>query len=214
MTGLVIDTAFDTCQAALVKDGTLVASQALVGEGRHDVALAPLVQNLLHDQNISVSGLSYVAVTTGPGRFTSLRVGISFARALVIPAGLPLYGLATGDALASYIKEHHPDWQKPGRLVIVKRGEIFVQGSDQVEPVSQPVADLPAWLSCHQIDGVAGIGAGVPTLWDEILPPALPRVALDCLPLPVLARIADRHFTVAPAGDHVVRPFYGTSTGI
>lgn len=214
MTLLLLATAFDCCQVALWRDDTLLSDISLIGEARHDVALAPLVSNLLKDENLTVKDLSGIAVVTGPGRFTSLRVGISFARALVLPYRTPLYGVATGLVLQDYIRTYHADWQNPAWLVAVKRGEIFVQNASMKDPVAIPLDDLASWLRDHQVDGVVAIGAGITPDWQDQIPSYLKPVFLNELPLTQLGHCAGMLAVTQPAALSIVRPFYGTSTGV
>ncbi|HEY0905643.1 MAG TPA: tRNA (adenosine(37)-N6)-threonylcarbamoyltransferase complex dimerization subunit type 1 TsaB [Methylophilus sp.] len=214
MTFLLLATAFDCCQVALWRDDTLISDISLVGEARHDVALAPLVANLLKDQNLSVKDLSGIAVVTGPGRFTSLRVGISFARALVLPYRTTLYGIPTGLVLQDYIRAEHAGWQNPAWLVAVKRGEIFVQNAAMPQPVAIPLEELAGWLQTYNIDGVVAIGAGITPEWQDQIPSGLCPVYLQELPLHHLGQAAGMVAVTQPAEQMVVRPFYGTSTGV
>jgi tRNA threonylcarbamoyladenosine biosynthesis protein TsaB len=207
---LLIDTAFDLCQVGLWDDNQLIARISAPGEARHDVILAPLVDRLLQKNNTKIADLSGIAVMTGPGRFTSLRVGIAFARALILPHPLSLYGVTTSAVLLAHSQTIHATWQKPAVLMAVKRGEIFVQTNKDSDPLSLLLADLPARLD--GCDGVIAIGAGIPSDWQDALPETLPRTILTHLPLEAIG-VSATALATASSGHHVVRPFYGTSTG-
>lgn len=205
MTLLLIDTAFDCCQVGLWRDGHLIAQQSMQGEARHDVVLAPLVADLLQQNDLTVKDLSGVAAVTGPGRFTSLRVGIAYARALVLPYQTPIVGVATGEILNRIVTTANPAW-----LVMVKRGEVFAQTPMIAEPQMVPLEAVAGWLAEQGIDHVTVIGAGVPTVWDDALPPSMARTILTTLPLEALGAVAQDGMDKPPVP---VRPFYGLSTG-
>jgi tRNA threonylcarbamoyl adenosine modification protein YeaZ len=210
MTLLLIDTAFDCCQAALWRDGQLIAHEQRVGEARHDVALAPLVASILQQQSLTIADISAIGVTTGPGRFTSLRVGISYARALALPYRTPLYGVMTGDVLR-VVAGNAAD---TAYLVAVKRGEIFAQTETQTEPVNMNLADLPEWLAEQGSTRVLALGAGITTEWQDAIPSILDPQILSIMPMDAIAQCVTGLMATYPQGQTVIRPFYGTSTGV
>ncbi len=71
--------------------------------------------------------LTHLGVTLGPGSFTGLRVGLSFAKGLATGLNLPLQGIGTLEALG-----HHPDLLGKNRLAVIDggRGQIYVQAFD------------------------------------------------------------------------------------
>src|SRR5437879_5833152 len=94
---LAIDTALAACSAAVLDtdDGGLVASQSLPMTRGHAEALMPLLVRLMQDADLAFRDIDRVVVTTGPGSFTGLRVGISAARGIALAAGKPAIGLST-----------------------------------------------------------------------------------------------------------------------
>jgi tRNA threonylcarbamoyl adenosine modification protein YeaZ/ribosomal-protein-alanine acetyltransferase len=97
MTLLAIDTCFGCCSAALF-NGHVVAERHAMMDTGHAEALAPMVQALLADAGLRPKDLTRIAVTIGPGTFTGVRIGLSFARGLALALKLPLIGI---DSLAA-----------------------------------------------------------------------------------------------------------------
>jgi tRNA threonylcarbamoyl adenosine modification protein YeaZ len=99
---LAIDTALEACSAAVLDtEQGKVASEALPMVRGHAEALLPLVQRVMQQADMPFSALDRIAVTTGPGSFTGLRVGISAARGIALAAGKPAVGLTTLAAFAA-----------------------------------------------------------------------------------------------------------------
>ena len=100
---LAIDTALEACSAAVLDldNRGIIAVESLTMTRGHAEALMPLIARVMHEAAIEFAELDRIAVTTGPGSFTGLRVGISAARAIALTAGKPAIGLSTLAAFAA-----------------------------------------------------------------------------------------------------------------
>ena len=92
---LAIDTALTACSAAVLDRGGIIASETLTMVRGHAEAVMPLIARVMDLAAIEFAELDRVAVTTGPGSFTGLRVGISATRGIALAAGKPAVGLST-----------------------------------------------------------------------------------------------------------------------
>ena len=114
---LSFDTATDVATSALLRDGVLL------GE-RSSRALRVLadVDALLEEGGVGAGDLDGLAVGTGPGSFTGLRMGIVTARTLSLSLDVPVAGVSTLDVL---------EVGAPGALPVLdaRRGEVFTKES-------------------------------------------------------------------------------------
>jgi tRNA threonylcarbamoyladenosine biosynthesis protein TsaB len=93
---LAIDTALEACSAAVLdtSDG-ITASETMAMTRGHAEAVMPLIARVMNAAALEFADLDRIAVTSGPGSFTGLRVGISAARGIALAAGKPAIGLST-----------------------------------------------------------------------------------------------------------------------
>ena len=100
---LAIDTALEACSVAVLDtaDAEARVQESLPMQRGHAEALMPLIERMLNRAELDVSALDRIAVTTGPGSFTGLRVGIAAARGIALASGKPAIGLSTLAAFAA-----------------------------------------------------------------------------------------------------------------
>jgi tRNA threonylcarbamoyl adenosine modification protein YeaZ len=119
---LAFDTATDVATSALLRDGVVLGERVSVAR-----TLLEDVDVLLEAAAAEPGDLDALVVGTGPGSFTSTRVGLAAARGLGLGLGVPAAGVSTLDALGT---------ARPGVFPIVdaRRREVFVPGPRVVAP--------------------------------------------------------------------------------
>jgi tRNA threonylcarbamoyladenosine biosynthesis protein TsaB len=110
---LAFDTATAVATSALMDNGETVAERASIpGRVLEDV------DALLRQGSVQATALEGIVVGTGPGSFTSLRMGLSVARGLALALRVPVAGVSTLDALAAGAPEAVP-------VIDARRREVF-----------------------------------------------------------------------------------------
>ena len=99
MTLLAIDTSTRKAGAVLWRDGQAIATRTWESRRNHTAELMPAVAALL-DSAGGASALTGIAVSLGPGGFSSLRVGLSLAKGFAMALDLPVVGVETLEAEA------------------------------------------------------------------------------------------------------------------
>lgn len=97
-----IDTSSDRAGVALF-DGVHANVLAWNARRNHTVATLEQLDHLLRLTSIDLLALDAVAVATGPGSFSALRVGLSIAKGLAFSLKIPLLGIPTTDAIAAQL---------------------------------------------------------------------------------------------------------------
>lgn len=98
---LAIDTSTARLGIAVYNGSEVLAESSWTSPNRHTVSLAPAVEEMLTNLEIEKKKLKAVAAALGPGSFTSLRVGLSFAKGISLGLGIPVIGVPTLDITAN-----------------------------------------------------------------------------------------------------------------
>lgn len=128
---------------------------------RHAELLAPTISQLLKEVGVKRTELSGVAVGTGPGPYTGLRIGLVTAQTLGYALNIPVLGVPSMDALALAAR----DAGISGELVTLcdaRRGEVYWAryGPEATDPSSGPAV---AELADLELGGAAAVGRMAPT---------------------------------------------------
>ncbi|ABD86039.1 tRNA (adenosine(37)-N6)-threonylcarbamoyltransferase complex dimerization subunit type 1 TsaB [Rhodopseudomonas palustris] len=207
---LAIDTALDACAAGVLNtdSATMIAQQSLPMQRGHAEALVPLIARVMADAGISFEALDRIAVTTGPGSFTGLRVGLSAARGIALAADRPVVGLTTlaafaapllgetaGDPILSAIDARHDQvyYQVSG-------GDGTTLLRPRVAPIDQAIAAAARFGAPRLVGNAAQLLAA---RWPSDAPP----VFVDAQPAPDIGWVAWLGAAVTPENSPA-RPYY------
>jgi tRNA threonylcarbamoyladenosine biosynthesis protein TsaB len=158
-----LDTAGTTASIAIVSHGKVIAELAQPAAS-HGVALPAAVAEVLGQGGITFQDLRGIAVGMGPGSFTGLRVGIAYAKGLILALGCALIGIPTFDclALAAFEKASPPDDTTICPIFDARKGEVYANlyrvSADRLDKISQPLVIRLQNLYPELSDGVILIG--------------------------------------------------------
>jgi tRNA threonylcarbamoyladenosine biosynthesis protein TsaB len=123
MTILCIDTATEHGVVAVVREDGKMGSSTWRAAGRHGENLFDHIERALSEVGAQRDHLTLIGVDIGPGKFTSLRVGLGTAKGLALGLGLPIVGVGSLRVLARSIES------EDGRVLVplldAYRGEVF-----------------------------------------------------------------------------------------
>ena len=117
-----IETASALVGCAVSEGEKVKAAMVAHSERSHGEMLAPMVQAVLAEAEMTIDDIGLVAVDCGPGRYTGLRVGIATAAALAYARSLPVVAVGSTELLAFGARKFC------GNIVPVvdaRRGEAF-----------------------------------------------------------------------------------------
>ncbi len=160
---LAFDTSAAHCAAAVLSGGRIVAEACEPMDTGQAERLLPLCEALLAEAGLAWRDVAAIAVGTGPGNFTGVRIAVAAARGLALGLGIPAIGVTRLQALA-----HGHDLPVTA-VADARRGEVYVQllpdGTARLqgaeEPVAGPLAAEPGALPlAHAIAMIAAAGQG------------------------------------------------------
>jgi tRNA threonylcarbamoyl adenosine modification protein YeaZ len=176
---LAIDTALDACSAAVfdLDRGGVTASETLPMARGHAEALLPLIARVMDLAEIEFAELHRIAVTTGPGSFTGLRVGISAARGIALAANKPAVGLSTLAGFATPLIAED-DSSTVVAAIDARHGHVYLQifGSGGRTIVAPRIAPVREAVRAAVTAPARIVGSGANLLaaeWPKGSPPPL-----------------------------------------
>jgi tRNA threonylcarbamoyladenosine biosynthesis protein TsaB len=207
---LAIDTALDACAAGVLDTdaGKLIAHESQPMKPGHAEALMPLIARIMKESGIAFAALDRIAVTTGPGSFTGLRVGLSAARGIALAANKPVVGLTTLTAYAAPIVSQNAE-QPVISAIDARHDQVYFQvvsgnGSSLIRPRVAPIEEAlgaARFGAPHLVGNAANI---LSQRWPAHAPPPF---KVDPQPAPEITWVAWLGAAVSP-NTAPARPYY------
>ena len=184
MITLGLDTTGSWCSAALVDQARVLSQRAEnIGRG-HAERLAPMVSEILSQADIKPGDIQRIAVCSGPGSFTGLRVALAFARSFALPQRIPVIGISALEVIGSQIDPYLE--KRVISVMDVRRGELcwaaYERGHEVRPPTTQNIEAAKSEISKLKFDVVVGDGCAHLGLENPILrlsAPALAWLSMD-----------------------------------
>jgi tRNA threonylcarbamoyladenosine biosynthesis protein TsaB len=186
----------------------VVASETLPMVRGHAEAIMPLIARVMDQAGIDFASLDRIAVTTGPGSFTGLRVGISAARGIALAAGKPAVGLST---LAGFAAPHiaQDDSSAVVAAIDARHEHVYLQvfGPGGKTVVAPRIAPLREAVRAATASPARIVGSGaelIVALWPNNEPPPVLVEQLDAPDVGWIARLG----AAAAEGQAPPKPLY------
>ena len=158
-----LDTASATASLAVVSREKILAEHSR-STASHGAELPAAVAEVLEKAGLKLRDLRGIGVGIGPGSFTGLRVGIAYAKGLVLALGCALIGIPTFDclALAAFEKASPSEGTQVCALLDARKGEVYANlyraRTDRLDKISQPLVIRLQTLYPELSDGVILVG--------------------------------------------------------
>lgn len=159
---LCIETATTNCSVAIAHKGKILSVKEDYNNNySHAEKLHLFIQDILEENNLKLSNLDAVAISTGPGSYTGLRIGVSAAKGLCFSLDIPLISVPTLTALAGQVEQ-------PGIVIPMldaRRMEVYAavfnSEKEQILKTSAIILEPDSFQEYLDLDQVYFIGSGV-----------------------------------------------------
>lgn len=127
---LSLETSTTVCSVALHEGEKLLAMAEVHQEHSHASKLASLIDEVAKAAGVELKGINAVAISSGPGSYTGLRIGTSTAKGLCYALSIPLIAIGTLEILAAQVNVSNvmKYWLCP--MIDARRMEVYSRLSD------------------------------------------------------------------------------------
>ncbi|MCB0578633.1 MAG: tRNA (adenosine(37)-N6)-threonylcarbamoyltransferase complex dimerization subunit type 1 TsaB [Phaeodactylibacter sp.] len=138
---LLIETATDICSIGLSRGSRLLSIHQAEAGYQHAGQITLLISRCLEEAGASLAGLDAVALSSGPGSYTSLRVGAATAKGICYSLDKPLIVVDTLQALALAALRQEREEALYYPMIDARRMEVYTAGFDASnEQIAPPQA--------------------------------------------------------------------------
>jgi tRNA threonylcarbamoyladenosine biosynthesis protein TsaB len=222
---LALDTTTRAGSVAVLQDDTVISSVEGDGRATHGERMPAEIARAVDLAGLSIADVQLLAVASGPGAFTGLRIGLAAVQGLAMVLDVPVIGVSSLDALAFTTWPQIP--QPPSTTLWAwmdaQRGEVFAtryqataDETDDWLPAEPPVVGEPSQLlpliAKHRSEAIVLVGDGAIKhreainewsrgAWQVIDPPLILAAAIGAIG----RRLAARGLAGPP---HALQPLY------
>lgn len=159
-----IETATKVCSVALSENGQLVGVNEIEEDGfAHGEKLTILIQELLKEKQLSTNDLDAVSVSSGPGSYTGLRIGVSTAKGICYAMQIPLIAIDALTSLAVLAAKKYD--QNICAVIDARRMEVYnLVTTKDLQPLKEITADIITEESYREFDPFVVCGDGAEKL--------------------------------------------------
>ncbi len=179
---LSMETSTKVCSVCLSNNNTIVAQKQLFEANSHATHLTVLIQELFKDlHNITLQDIDAIAVSSGPGSYTGLRIGVSVAKGISYALSKPLIAITSLECLVQVVKEHPELRGKTDKEVLycpmidARRMEVYTALFDaslqMKEEISAQIIDANSYRNLLDKQSIVLFGDGADKCQETIVHP-------------------------------------------
>lgn len=172
---LTIETSTPVCSCALSRDGEVLIRKENHEGQSHASQLGLFVHEIMEYVREQGMQLDAIAVSSGPGSYTGLRIGVSEAKGLSYGLGIPLIAIPTARVMASMMKDRVGENELLCPMIDARRMEVYATFFDRslnvIRTTSADIVDGDSYLDLLEKQPVVFFGNGAAKCRDVITHP-------------------------------------------
>ena len=187
---LCIETSTNVCSAAMTDNGNLLFTEVEYSANSHASILTILIEKVMKKSKIEFCEIDAVAVSSGPGSYTGLRIGVSTAKGICYAINKPLIAITSLQIVTQQALKIHNDAIKAENLLLcpmidARRMEVYTAIFDanisQIEEIKAEIITVESFSTLLEKQKIAFFGDGAQKckdviqnknaiFWEEIYP--------------------------------------------
>lgn len=210
---LTIETSTSVCSCALSHDGQVLINKENHQGQSHASQLGLFVHEIMEYLRKEGMSLQAIAVSSGPGSYTGLRIGVSQAKGLCYGLGIPLIGIPTPQLMASMMRDRVGEGELLCPMIDARRMEVYATVFDRslntIRPTAADIVDENSYADLLDKQSVVFFGDGAAKCRSVITHPNA-RFIDDIHPLAIgMVPLAEKAFQEGRFQDTAYfEPFY------
>lgn len=180
---LAFDTSHAKCSVAISIDNQIVAASFAHEPNKQAEMLLLLIEQSLLQVGLSYQDLDFLAVTTGPGSFTGVRIGLAAAEGILIASNIKPIGISSLEAINFRAQEHVRNFDHSVVLMDAYRSQLYVQAFDVRGKAVNEAELIEREAIMHYLSRIEGklvlLGSGVSFVkegFEAVILPRFPQV--------------------------------------
>jgi tRNA threonylcarbamoyladenosine biosynthesis protein TsaB len=139
---LSLETSGTTCSVALHRDGSLINTIEILEAQAHASKLAVIIKEIFSNSSTNIQDLQAVAISSGPGSYTGLRIGTSTAKGICYALNIPLIAANTLDLLIFQVSDAMLTDEYLCPMIDAKRMEVYCQVRSLQLQIVRPISAM------------------------------------------------------------------------
>ena len=140
-----LETTSTNCSVSLSKNGKCIAVKELNGENfTHSENLSLFIDAIIKENDLEYKNLNAIAISSGPGSYTGLRIGSSTAKGICYGLEIPLIAIDTLKIMAHQMMQNKPNFDLYCPMVDARRMEVYMGLFDS--SLSEQITSAPMVL--------------------------------------------------------------------
>lgn len=177
-----LESSTEVCSVSLAKDGELIDLIENHEGQNHASLLSMFAQDVIQRNQLGFQQLDAVAISKGPGSYTGLRIGVSFAKGICYGNNIPLIAISPLQAMAWHVNQNREKFGIETNkirllcpMIDARRMEVYTalynNQMEEILPVNAHIIDKNSFSGYLKEDGVAFFGNGSVKCTEQISSP-------------------------------------------